>query len=126
MKFKAEISRIGAARANVGNAISYAQTQDGFLSTVDSALRRMSELATLANDQTKSSDDLSNYNLEFAELKSFVKATAAKETALKAAKVTADEKNPPGKRSSKILKSVTKPLSGVAKALGKVLGGLFD
>ena len=54
------------------------------------------------------------------------KAAAAKETALKAAKATADEKNPPGKRSSKILKSVTKPLSGVAKALGKVLGGLFD
>jgi len=45
---------------------------------------------------------------------------------LKSAKVTADEKNPPAKTSSKILKSVTKPLSGVAKALGKVLGGLFD
>ena len=54
------------------------------------------------------------------------KAAAAKETSLKSAKVTADEKNPPAKPSSKILKSVTKPLSGVAKALGKVLGGLFD
>ena len=54
------------------------------------------------------------------------KAAAAKAAALKSAKVTADEKNPPAKPSSKILKSVTKPLSGVAKALGKVLGGLFD
>jgi len=79
MKFSAEIKRIGAARSNVGNAISFSQTQDGFLSKVDSALRRMSELATLSADQTKSDSDVQNYQKEFAELKSFITKSAAKE-----------------------------------------------
>ena len=79
MKFKAELARIGATRSNVGNAISYSQTQDGFLGTIDTALRRMSELATLANDQTKNATDLANYNLEFSELKKFITASASKQ-----------------------------------------------
>jgi len=78
MKFSAEIKRIGAARSNVGNAISFSQTQDGFLSKVDSALRRMSELATLSADQTKSDSDVQNYNKEFAELKSFITKSSSK------------------------------------------------
>ena len=53
-------------------------------------------------------------------------AAAAKAAALKAAKVAANEKNPPKKGSSKILKSVAKPLTSLADALGKVLEGLFD
>ena len=60
MKFSAEIGRIGAAKTNVGNAMSYSQTQDGFLSKIDTALRRMSELATLSADNTKSNDDVAN------------------------------------------------------------------
>ena len=31
MKFGAQINRIQAARDNVGNAVAYSQTQDGFL-----------------------------------------------------------------------------------------------
>ncbi|SVC92711.1 uncharacterized protein METZ01_LOCUS345565, partial [marine metagenome] len=72
MKFRAEIARVGSASANVGNAISFSQTQDGFLSTIDTALRRMSELAVLSTDQTKSNTDVQNYEKEFAELKSFI------------------------------------------------------
>ena len=53
MKFGAQINRIQAAKDNVGNAIAYAQTQDGFLEKVGSALDRMSELAMLAQDETK-------------------------------------------------------------------------
>ena len=79
MKFSAEIGRIGAAKTNVGNAMSYSQTQDGFLSKIDTALRRMSELATLAADNTKSNDDVANYNKEFAELKAFIKSSAGKQ-----------------------------------------------
>ena len=79
MKFSAEIKRIGAARSNVGNAISFSQTQDGFLGKIDSALRRMSELATLATDQTKSDSDVQNYQKEFAELKLFITKSAGKE-----------------------------------------------
>ena len=77
-KFKAELARIGAARTNVGNATSFSQTQDGFLKSVDTALRRMSELATLATDQTKVASDVANYDREFQELKSFIKSSAAK------------------------------------------------
>ena len=78
-KLKAQIDRVGSARSNVGNAISFSQTQDGFLQTVYTALRRMSELATLAADQTKSNDDVGNYNKEFQELKSFIKASSSKQ-----------------------------------------------
>ena len=79
MKFQAELGRVGAARNNVGNTISYSQTQDGFLGKVDTALRRMSELSMLAGDNTKSAGDIGNYNLEFAELKEFITATASKQ-----------------------------------------------
>jgi len=76
MKFRAEIARVGSATANVGNAISFSQTQDGFLGTIDTALRRMSELAVLAADQTKSNTDVANYEKEFAELKEFISRSA--------------------------------------------------
>lgn len=78
MKFGAEIGRIGAARSNVGNMVSFSQTQDGFLSKIDSALRRMSELATLAADQTKANTDVDQYKKEFDELRSFIESTAGK------------------------------------------------
>ncbi len=77
-KFKAELVRIGAARTNVGNATAFSQTQDGFLKSVDTALRRMSELSTLATDQTKVASDVANYDREFQELKAFIKSSAAK------------------------------------------------
>ncbi len=78
-KFKAQIDRVGAARSNVGNAISFSQTQDGFLQTIYTGLRRMSELATLSADNTKSNSDVDNYNKEFQELKSFIKSSSAKQ-----------------------------------------------
>src|SRR5678810_1115296 len=54
MKLNAQISRVDAANSNVGNAISFNQTQDGYLSKINDALTRMSELAVLAQDVTKS------------------------------------------------------------------------
>ncbi len=57
MKFGAQINRIQAARDNVGNAIAFAQTQDGFLEKIGNALDRMSELAMLAQDETKTNAD---------------------------------------------------------------------
>ena len=53
MKFGAQINRAQAARDNVGNAVAFAQTQDGFLDKVGNALDRMSELAMLSQDETK-------------------------------------------------------------------------
>ncbi len=71
-KFKAEIVRVGAARTNVGNMVSFSQTQEGFLKSVDTALSRMSELSVLAADQTKVASDVENYDREIQELKSFI------------------------------------------------------
>ena len=69
MKMSASIRRTEATSANVGNAISFLQTQDGVLKTADKILNRMSELATLAQDVTKSTSDLTLYNTELDVLK---------------------------------------------------------
>jgi flagellin len=72
LKFDAQINRIGAANANVGNAVSFSQTQDGFLKKVQKALDRMSELSVLAQDVTKTTTDLSLYDKEFKTLQSYI------------------------------------------------------
>ena len=69
MKLSASIRRTEASQANVGNAIAFLQTQDGVLKNADKVLNRMSELATLAQDVTKSTDDLALYNTELTQLK---------------------------------------------------------
>ena len=69
MKLSASIRRTEATQANVGNAIALLQTQDGVLKSADKVLSRMSELATLAQDVTKSTDDLALYNTELTQLK---------------------------------------------------------
>jgi flagellin len=69
MKLSASIRRTDATLANVNNSVSFLQTQDGVLKTADKILNRMSELATLAQDVTKSSSDLSLYNTELTQLK---------------------------------------------------------
>lgn len=78
-RFDAQINRIGAAKANVGNAISFAQTQDGFLKKVSKALDRMSELSILSQDVTKSDADRALYNSEFTTLGAFITDSAGKE-----------------------------------------------
>jgi flagellin len=67
MKLSAAIRQTDALSANVGNAISFLQTQDGVLSVASSILLRMSELATLATDSVLSSDATA-YDVEFKEL----------------------------------------------------------
>jgi flagellin len=68
MKLSASIRRTEATQANVGNAIALLQTQDGVLKSADKVLSRMSELATLAQDVTKSTADLALYNTELEQL----------------------------------------------------------
>ncbi len=72
MRFDAQIKRIEAANTNVGNAVSFTQTQDGFLSKVGKALDRMSELSVLAQDASKSTNDKSLYQAEFSQLQSYI------------------------------------------------------
>ena len=61
-----------ATSDNVGDAISFNQTQDGYLQQVDSALNRMSELSVQAQDITKSNSDRSLYQQEFNTLAAYV------------------------------------------------------
>ena len=77
LKLDSQISRLNAAKSNVGNAISYSQTQDGYLKKVGTALDRMGELAVLAQDTTKSSADLDLYQKEYLKLAEFIGGDAA-------------------------------------------------
>ena len=72
MKFDAQSNRIDATSTNVGNAISFTQTQDGFLSKVSKALDRMSTLAVLSQDVTKTDSDRTLYNAEYTQLASYI------------------------------------------------------
>ena len=69
MKMSASIRRTDASLANVNNSLSFLQTQDGVLKTADKILNRMSELSTLAQDVTKSTNDLALYNTELDVIK---------------------------------------------------------
>jgi flagellin len=79
LRFDAQINRIGAAKNNVTNAISFSQTQDGFLQKVGKALDRMSELSILSQDVTKSGDDRELYDKEFQTLATYIGETADKD-----------------------------------------------
>jgi len=65
-----------AASDNIADAVSFNQTQDGYLSQVTSALDRMSELSVQAQDVTKSDSDRSLYQEEFNTLASYVNNVA--------------------------------------------------
>jgi flagellin len=78
-RLKGQISRVDSALSNVSNGMSWTQTQDGFMKTLEGAFRRMGELAMLALDRTKSDADRELYQSEFSQLQSFINATAAKE-----------------------------------------------
>ena len=78
-KFDAQISRNRGVANNLTSSLSYSQTQDGFLQKVGKALDRMSELATLALDGTKSTADKTNYNTEFTELKNYISDIGTKD-----------------------------------------------
>lgn len=79
LRLDAQVSRLDAAKSNVGNATSFTQTQDGFLKKVGKALDRMSELSILAQDVTKTDADRGLYNLEFTQLASYVTNAASKQ-----------------------------------------------
>lgn len=65
-----------AASNNIADALSFNQTQDGYLQQVSTALDRMSELAVQAQDVTKSSTDIQLYQNEFSSLATYVSNVA--------------------------------------------------
>jgi len=78
-RFDAQINRTTAASNNVGNAVSFSQTQDGFLSKIGDALNRMSELSIDSQDVTKTDSDRGLYDKEFQTLATYVTNTASKD-----------------------------------------------
>ncbi|MCX6869034.1 MAG: flagellin [Verrucomicrobia bacterium] len=78
-RFDAQINRIQAASDNIGNALSFSQTQDGYLKKVAKALDRMGELSMLALDETKSATDRGLYNNEFLNLQNFVISSSTRD-----------------------------------------------
>ena len=77
-RLSATIKRFKSAKANIANAMSFTQAQQGYLKGVADALERMGELAMIANDETKTTDDRVAYNEEYKQLYSFIKETAGK------------------------------------------------
>jgi len=68
MKLSASIRRTEATQANVNNALSLLETQDGVLKSADKVLGRMAELVQMAADVTKSTNDTTLYKTEFQSL----------------------------------------------------------
>jgi flagellin len=68
MKLSAAIRRTDATQANVNNATSLLQTQDGVMKNAEKVLTRMSELAQLSADVTKSVSDRALYQTEYDQL----------------------------------------------------------
>ena len=79
MKLTAQMSRINAAQNNVNNAISFSQTQDGYIQQVNSAFSRMSELSVLAQDVTKTTSDRALYQQEFTALGNYINNVSTKD-----------------------------------------------
>ncbi len=74
----AQISQVGAANSNVSNATSFAQTQDGYLQQIGSALDQMAQLAVEAQDGTKTDAERADYQKEFSTLSAYVTDAADK------------------------------------------------
>jgi flagellin len=68
MKLSAAVKRTQNTSTNVANALSLLQVQAGSMKSASAVLDRLSELATLASDITKSTSDVNNYSTEFTGL----------------------------------------------------------
>jgi len=71
-RLSAIVKRFKSAKINLANAMSFTQTQSGYLKGIADALERMGELAMISNDETKSNDDRIAYNQEYKSLYEFV------------------------------------------------------
>jgi flagellin len=72
----ARIARLGAATQAAQDVVSYAQTTDGFLNTIEQQLSRMSELAQSATNGAFGSADRANYATEFNTLRTQIDSIA--------------------------------------------------
>ena len=68
MKLSASINRTSASIANIQNAMSFGEVQDGALQSAARIVDRMAELKSLSLDVMKSPSDVANYDTEFGAL----------------------------------------------------------
>ena len=68
-RLEAKLRQFDAAGRNIANAISFSQTQDGFLSGAQDVLNRMGSLAIRAQDATLSDEQRALFQDEFQDLK---------------------------------------------------------
>ena len=68
MKLQGSINRLKGVEANVGNAVSFLQVQDGILESAGKIVDRMAELKALSQDVLKNTSDKANYTAEFKNL----------------------------------------------------------
>ena len=66
--YEAESRQTAAAAQNVENMMSMQATQDGWLQNINDMMGRMSELAVMANDGTKSPADQQALQAEFEQM----------------------------------------------------------
>jgi len=78
MKLTSQLARLDAVTNNLESAISFTQTQDGYMQKIDDALNRMSQLAVMAQDVTKTDSDRSLYDIEFHTLAGDIQNIATK------------------------------------------------
>lgn len=79
VRLNSQVARLGAVDNNIANAISFSQTQDGYVQKVSDSLTRMSELTVLAQDVTKATSDRAAYNQEMLSLETYVHDVVTKD-----------------------------------------------
>jgi len=67
-RLRAQYRNSAAAAMNIENKINYLQTADSWMQKIHDIMGRMTELAIMANDGTKSSTDRENLQKEFAQM----------------------------------------------------------
>ncbi len=78
-RLDSQVARLNAAKSNATNALSFTQTQEGYLKKSAKVLDRMSELTILAQDVTKTDANRALYDAEFQQLAAYITGAAAKE-----------------------------------------------
>jgi len=77
LKLKAQSARYSVLQNNLMNGISFLQVQEGVLTTATNVASRMGELVAMAEDSTKSSEDIDNYEQESAQLSTLLTQLAS-------------------------------------------------
>ena len=79
MKLTSAIGRNKSVIANIQNALSFAEVQDGALQSSATIVNRMAELKSMSLDVIKSSADIANYNVEFTALQEQLHSIASEQ-----------------------------------------------